>query len=151
MPKEVREEFSYEIKKENYKADTISAMTRITGKKTTKSFNRVYCDHCEKEALPRLLDKYKKILGEKCGIIELINNWDSLPNPKNDGLSKYIDVIGCFLPKPPHDKKIFPSPNYRKFLEWPGEYVNSSHLEPKSKTKKSKLPKRQGGNQEHKK
>ena len=33
LPKEVREEFSKEIKKENYMADNISITTRITGKK----------------------------------------------------------------------------------------------------------------------
>ena len=34
LPKEVREEFSNEIKKENYMADNISITTRITGKKS---------------------------------------------------------------------------------------------------------------------
>ena len=48
-------------------------------------------------------------------IIELIDNWDSFPNRKNDGLSKYIDAIGSFLPKPPYDTKICPGPNYRNF------------------------------------
>ena len=33
LPKEIRDEFPNEIKKENYKADNISIMTRITGKK----------------------------------------------------------------------------------------------------------------------
>ena len=83
LPKEVREDFSTDIKKENYKADIISITTRITGKKV-ESFNRVCCGHCEREALPRVLNEYKKGLVEKCGTIELTDNWDSLPNPKND-------------------------------------------------------------------
>ena len=144
MLEEVCEEFSNEIKKENYKVGNISITIRITGKIAAESCNQVYCDHCEREAFPRVLDKYKQSLGEKCGIIELIDNWDSLPNPKNDGLSKHIDVSGCFFPNPPYDTKICPGPNYRKFLERPGEHVNSGHPETKSKTKDSKLPKRQG-------
>ena len=39
LPKEVCEEFSNEIKKENYKADNISITARMTGKKATESFN----------------------------------------------------------------------------------------------------------------
>ena len=74
----------------------------------------------------------------------IIDNWDSLSNQKNDGLSKHIDVIGCFLPNPPYDTQIYPGPNCRKCLERSGKHVNSSHPETKSKTKDSKLPKRQG-------
>ena len=33
LPKEIRDEFPNEIKKENYKADNITITTRITGKK----------------------------------------------------------------------------------------------------------------------
>ena len=83
LPEEVREDFSTDIKKENYKADIVSITAGITGKKV-ESFNRVYCGHCEREALPRVLNEYKKSLVEKCGTIELTDNWDSLPNPKND-------------------------------------------------------------------
>ena len=68
LPKEFREEFSNEIKKENYKADNISIRTRITGKKTAESFNRIYSDQCEREALPSVLDKYKKSLGKNVGL-----------------------------------------------------------------------------------
>ena len=36
LPKEVPEEFSYEISEDNYMADNISIMTKITGKKATE-------------------------------------------------------------------------------------------------------------------
>lgn len=124
-------------------------MTRITSKKALEPFNQVYCDHCEREAFPRVLDKYQK--NEKRSIVEFIDNWESLLNPKNVALSKYIYVIGCFLPKPCYDTKICPGLHYRKFMGRPDEHVNSSHPEATSKTKESKPPKRQGDNQEQKK
>ena len=58
LPKEVHEEFTDQIKKENYKAD-ISTVTRVTDKKATESFNQVYCDHYEREAFPRVLENTK--------------------------------------------------------------------------------------------
>ena len=88
----------------------------------------------KREALPTVLDKYKKSCGEKPGIMAFTDNWDSFLNQKTM-LLKYIDVIGCFLPKPPYDTMVSPCPNYRKYLERSGEHVNSSDPETKSKDK----------------
>ena len=89
--------FKVKSRTKNYKGDNVSITTSITGKKSIIIIWSSILWSLWKGSLASVLDKYKKSLGEKFGIIELIDNWDSLPNPKSDGLSKYIDVIGCFL------------------------------------------------------
>ena len=86
-------------------------------------------------------------MGENCGIVELIDSCDFLPNTMNDDLPKYIGMVGCFLQKPSCDTTVYPDPNSTKLLKRTGEHMNSTFPETKSNQKDSKITIRQGGNQ----
>ena len=111
--------------------------TRNSGKMVPKKFYRVRCDYCEREVLPSVLKKFSDFLGENATWVDLVSKWDTLPNKKNDGLHKYIEVIGCFLPNLPHYTRLLPGPNFRIFLESGYEHVGQSH--PHTQTKKDSM------------
>ena len=144
LPNEVRDEFG--LTKQNFSKEDLIISVENSGIKAPQDFNRVYCQFCETEVLPNILEKFKEQLGEKSTIIDLISKWDCLPSPKDDSLVKYVDVLGCFIPNPPNDEKTCPGPNYRKFLLRPTEHVKSSHPHTQeNKSKASSSTKQKGG------
>ena len=56
--------------------------------KNTKKSNRIFCDHCESNALPDLIDKYKKTTTNTY-FRNLISKWDNLKIPNTA-----IDIVG---------------------------------------------------------
>ena len=57
----------------------------------------------------------------------MISKWDCLPCPKNDTLTKYVDVVGCIIPNSPSAERVCSGPNYRKLLLLPTQHVKSCH------------------------
>ena len=57
------------------------------GKQQPTKFNRLSCDHCDKNLLPKMLNNPN--YGDVTTLEELINNWDTLELP--DAL---FDVVG---------------------------------------------------------
>ena len=128
LPKEVRDEMGGRLfTAQTYKKEEMLLTTHNTGRMAAKKFWRVWCHFCELEVLPQVLRKFADVLGENATFVDLLNSWDTLPSKKNDGLAKYVEVIGCFLPNPPNDNRLSPGPNYRKFLERAYEHVRQSH------------------------
>ena len=82
-------------------------------------FHSVFCDYCQTNTLPKLLDKYKDVLGEPSNLSNLIANWDILKIP-----NQFCDVVGCLLP---FDKYVVTSPNSLCFIKKPTDHVNSTH------------------------
>ena len=60
------------------------------GKQQPTKFNRFYCDHCEKNLPPNMLNNPK--YDDVNTLEELINNWDMLEIP--DAL---FDVVGYII------------------------------------------------------
>ena len=131
---------------ETYQKDDMQLTTRNSGKMVPKKFYRVWCDYCEREVFPTVLKKFSDYLGENATLVDLVSKWDTLLSKKNDGLTKYIDVIGCFLPNPPQDTRLLPGPNFRKFLERGYEHVGQAHphTQPR-KNSEAQNKKRQSG------
>ena len=133
LPKEVKIEMSDLFTIDSFNKTDIVVTTRNTGQKASKHFYCVFCDFCEKEVLPEVLKKYKEYIGKYATLLDLIDEWDALPQVKSDNRSKYVEVIGCFLPNSPEDTCLLPGSSYRKFLERSYEYVKQSHPRTQSK------------------
>lgn len=57
-------------------------------RRPAKAFYHVYCDFCEREVLPEVLNRYKGFLGEDATFLDLVNKWDAIPNEKNQTRQK---------------------------------------------------------------
>ena len=112
-------EDAFNLTIENFNKDELIITTANTGMKPSKLFNRVYCGHCDKYVLPKLLEDYKIHLGENQNIQGLISKFDlNIPDALHD--------VGCFIALNP---KVIAGPNARRFLESPTEHAKTTHPE----------------------
>ena len=104
---------------ENFNKNELIITTANTGMKPAKLFNRVYCRHCDKYILPKLLEDYKIHLRENQNIRRLISKFGDLNIP-----AALHDIAGCFIALHP---KVIAGPNARRFLERPTEHAKTTH------------------------
>ena len=90
-----------------------------TGPRIPISFHRVFCDYCQTNSLPKLLDRYKDNLGELSNLSNLRANRNILKTA-----NQYCDVIGCLLP---FDRYVVAGSNSLRFIKKPTDRVNSTH------------------------
>ena len=119
LPPKVRQS-KFCSSKDVYVASDWEISISNTGPQEPKSYNRVYCTHCNSVLLPKLLDKHRDDLGvQKPDLVHLIANWDILKIP--DSLVEYV---GCFLP---WDKNVISGPNSRHFICEPCDHAKTTH------------------------
>ena len=117
IPIVIKDAFNLTI--ENFNKDELIITTAYTGMKPPKLFNRVYCRHCGKHILPKLLKDYKIHLGENQNIQGLISKFDlNIP-------AALHDVVGFFLHLIP---KLLLGQMQEGFLR-PTEHAKTTHSE----------------------
>ena len=91
-----------------------------TGPQDPKSFNRIYCTHCNSVLLPKLIEKHVDELGGgKPDLVTLIANWDILKIPDT-----VVEYVGCFLP---WNKFVVAGPSSRHFIREPADHAKRWH------------------------
>ena len=106
--------------KDVYVADDWEISISNTGPQEPKSYNPVYCTHCNSVLLPKLLEKHQDDLGvKKPDLVHLIANWDILKIPES-----LVEYVGCFLP---WDKNVVSGPNSRHFIREPCDHAKTTH------------------------
>ena len=108
------------IEASTFSKENLSIELKNSGFNPPKSFHRIYCDYCESNILPKLIEKYKESLSEDQSLSNLIANWDILK--VSNGV---IDVAGCFLLE---DETHVAGPNGRRFIQSPTEHLFYSKL-----------------------
>lgn len=118
LPNEVKEHLV--ITQDNFVRDNILVTAHNSGYQNEEPFVRIFCTHCEKLFLPRMLNNQK--FGNCKTLEELLLKWDDVGVP-----AKLFCVIGCFLCTT--DPKIFAGPNKKHFLKEPKEHIKMYHPE----------------------
>ena len=116
LPKVVKDAFQVD---DDFDISKVSLSCTDVGMKPPEAFYRIYCDYCEDNILPKVLQNEK--YGNFETFIELIRNWDDCEIP--DGL---LDIVGCFLP---HEIHVHAGPNNRRFMVKPGQHPQTAHPE----------------------
>lgn len=119
LPVKVKEDHP-QLTSEAYDKKEWAISVANTGTNKPEKYYRLYCQHCEKRLLPKLLEEYSDRLGENKNLTGLINNWDILNVP-----AKYIDYVGCFLP---WQSDVRAGPNAQKFIWDQSEHPKTSHI-----------------------
>ena len=133
IPEEVRTECGLDA--ESFDKEKLRISISNSGPKMPKSFQRVYCEFCQTNILPHLLEAHKSSLGENKNLQNLIDKWDDLKITKVP-----TDVIGCFLP---YDEKHIAGPNVRRFIQRPCEHTSSAHAFTQASTASTKKAEKQ--------
>ena len=131
IPDEIKKKCETEAS--TFSKENLSIELQNSGVKPPKSFHWIYCDYCESNILPKLIEKYKESLSEDQSHSSLIANWDILK--VSNGV---IDVVGCFLPE---DETHVPGPNAWWFIQRPTEHPSSAHSFTQSSISSSKAQK----------
>ena len=119
LPPKVRES-KFCMSKDIYVESDLEITISNTGPQEPKSYNRIYCTHCNSVLLPKLLEKHSDDLGvEKPNLVHLIANWDLLKLPDS-----IVEYVGCFLP---WDKVVVAGPSSRHFIREPCDQAKSIH------------------------
>ena len=80
-----------EIKASTFNKENFLIQLKNSGVKPQKSFHRIYCNYCQSNIVPKLIEKYKESLSEDQSLSNLITNWDILK--VSNGV---INAVGCF-------------------------------------------------------
>ena len=73
-----------------FRADDLVLETKLSGLKKPRMHHRIYCQHCQTETLPELLQKYNEYCVKS--LLDLINMWDSL-KVWSTFIFKYLSLI----------------------------------------------------------
>ena len=90
-----------------------------SGPEAMKEYVHLYCTHCKKVFIPKILEAQRDALGENSTLLNLINQWHILIIPEDK-----IDLAGCFLP---WNSSHFAGPNASRFIHNPKEHVDLCH------------------------
>ena len=101
-----------------YKSD-LKISIKHSGSQIPILFHRVFCEYCETNTLPKLLNKYKEDLPEPAIMVNLIANWDVLKIQ-----NQFCDVAGCLLP---FNEDVIAGSNSRPFIKRPTDHVHTTH------------------------
>ena len=118
LPVEVKNEHQELMK--SYNKTEWTLIISNTGPKKPEKYHRLYCNHCSKDLLPKLIEVYSDALGDSKNLEGIINNWDALEIPL-----KYLDYVGCFLP---WESDVKAGPNARRFIRDQSEHPKASHI-----------------------
>ena len=131
LPKKVKK--GLDIDPASYNKDDISISLTNTGIKNSTEFHRIFCDHCESNSLPPLIEKYKDKLQPSLTLENLISKWNELKVPNTA-----IDFVGCFISLNPCFISLNPivqaGPNSRRFINHPTDHAKSAHPDTVSST-----------------
>ena len=117
LPSEVKETINCNASTFN-KSD-LKISIKHTGPQIPILFNRVFCEYCKTNTLPKLLNKYKEDLPEPANLVNLIADQDVLKIQ-----NQFCDVAGCLLP---YVEDVIAGPNSLRFIKRPTDHVNTTH------------------------